>query len=176
MCKIGKKIRKMSKNAKYRGSFLLFPVPPLNKGTPNWPKITEHSVERSTVLGMFGLSLILKSYLMTFQKLTTLWRCGKTLKIIILWQILKKNLDQTYFMADSQYLKIRFRVYKFRHYNLAISYDIVWELQKSLRTVSKSWASLIKPWSRSKYNMCSPLTAFEIWQYILLLGYLFDMH
>ena len=160
MTKIVQNWKKKSQKCYKLRFFFTFLVPPLNKGTPNWPKITEHSVERSTVQGMFGLSLILKSYLMTFQKLTTLWRCGKTLKIIILWQILKKNLDQTYFMADSQYLKIRFRVYKFRHYNLAVSYDIVWELQKSLRTVSKSWASLIKPWSRSKYNMCSPLTAF----------------
>ena len=53
MCKIEKKIREMSKNAKYRGSFLPFPVPPLNKGLVNRPKITEHSAEQ----GMFGLSL-----------------------------------------------------------------------------------------------------------------------
>ena len=52
------KFRKKGKNAKNRGSFLPSPVPPLNKGTPNWPKITEHSAERSAEQGMFGLSLV----------------------------------------------------------------------------------------------------------------------
>ena len=45
--------KKNQKNAKNRASFLPSPVPPLNKGTPNWPKITERSAEQ----GMFGLSL-----------------------------------------------------------------------------------------------------------------------
>ena len=58
MCKIIKKIRKREKNAKNRGSFLPSPVPPLNKGTGEGPKITEHSTERSTEQGMFGLSLM----------------------------------------------------------------------------------------------------------------------
>ena len=57
MCKIEKKSEKWKKNAKNRGSFLPSPVPPLNKGTPNWPKITEHSAECSAEQGMFGLSL-----------------------------------------------------------------------------------------------------------------------
>ena len=35
----------MEKNAKNRGSFLPSPVPPLNKGTVNLAKITEHSAE-----------------------------------------------------------------------------------------------------------------------------------
>ena len=48
-----KKIRKMTKMEKNRASFLPSPVPPLNKGTLNLPKITEHSAEQ----GMFGLSL-----------------------------------------------------------------------------------------------------------------------
>ena len=53
-----KKIRKMPKNAKNKGSVLPSPVPPLNKGTGEGPKITEHSTERSAEQGMFGLSLI----------------------------------------------------------------------------------------------------------------------
>ena len=48
MCKIEKKNQK---NAKNRGFFLPSPGPPFNKGTPNWPKITERSAEQ----GMFGL-------------------------------------------------------------------------------------------------------------------------
>ena len=48
----------MEKNAKNRGSFLPSPVPPLNKGTGEGPKITEHSTERSAEQGMFGLSLM----------------------------------------------------------------------------------------------------------------------
>ena len=49
--------KKNQKNAKNRASFLPSPVPPLNKGTLNLPKITEHSAERSAEQGMFGLSL-----------------------------------------------------------------------------------------------------------------------
>ena len=45
------------KNAKNRASFLPPPVPPLNKGTLNLPKITEHSAECSAEQGMFGLLL-----------------------------------------------------------------------------------------------------------------------
>ena len=52
-----KKNQKNAKNAKNRASFLPSPVPSLNKGTLNLPKITEHSAERSTEQGMFGLSL-----------------------------------------------------------------------------------------------------------------------
>ena len=55
--------KKNQKNAKNRASFLPSPVPPLNKGTLNLPKITEHSAERSAERsaeqGMFGLSLVL---------------------------------------------------------------------------------------------------------------------
>ena len=51
--------KKNAKNAKNRGSFLPPPVPPLNKGTREGPKITEHSTERSAEQGMFGLSLVL---------------------------------------------------------------------------------------------------------------------
>ena len=50
-----KGLEKWKKNAKNRGSFLPSPVPPLNKGTLNWPKITEHSAECSAEQGMFGL-------------------------------------------------------------------------------------------------------------------------
>ena len=45
------------KNAKNRGSFFTFLVPPLNNGTLNYPKIMEHSTEPSAEHGMFGLSL-----------------------------------------------------------------------------------------------------------------------
>ena len=56
--KMKKKSEKWKKkNAKNRASFLPSPVPPLNKGTLNTPKITEHSAERSAEQGMFGLSL-----------------------------------------------------------------------------------------------------------------------
>ena len=57
MSKMEKKNQKNAKNAKNRASFLPSPVPPLNKGTLNLPKITEHSAERSTEQGMFGLLL-----------------------------------------------------------------------------------------------------------------------
>ena len=57
MSKMEKKNQKNAKNAKNRASFLPSPVPPLNKGTLNLPKITEHSAERSAEQGMFGLSL-----------------------------------------------------------------------------------------------------------------------
>ena len=50
----------MLKNAKNRGSFLPSPVPPLNKGTGEGPKIMEHSAERSAEQGMFGLWLALR--------------------------------------------------------------------------------------------------------------------
>ena len=56
--KFKKKNQKNPKNPKNRGSFLPSPVPLLNKGTPNWPKITEHSAERFAEQGMFGLSLM----------------------------------------------------------------------------------------------------------------------
>ena len=55
--KKNQKNAKNEKNAKNRGSFLPSPVPPLNKGTGECPKITEHSTERSAEEGMFGLSL-----------------------------------------------------------------------------------------------------------------------
>ena len=58
MCKIEKKIRKVPKNAKNRGSFSPSPVPPLINGTQNSPKITEHSAERSAERGTFGESLV----------------------------------------------------------------------------------------------------------------------
>lgn len=45
--------QKMSKIGKKRGS-VPSPVPPLNKGTTHWPKITERSAERGT----FGRSLL----------------------------------------------------------------------------------------------------------------------
>ena len=57
MCKIEKKIRKVPKNAKNRGSFSPSPVPPLINGTQNSPKIMEHSAERSAERGTFGESL-----------------------------------------------------------------------------------------------------------------------
>ena len=57
MCKIGKKIRKVPKNAKNRGSFSPSPVPPLINRTQNSQKITEHSAERSAERGTFGESL-----------------------------------------------------------------------------------------------------------------------
>ena len=41
-----KKNQKNAKNAKNRASFLPPPVPPLNKGTLNLQKITEHLAER----------------------------------------------------------------------------------------------------------------------------------
>ena len=44
MSKMEKK--KNQKNAKNRASFLPSPVPPLNKGTLNLQKITEHLAER----------------------------------------------------------------------------------------------------------------------------------
>ena len=53
-----KKNHKNAKNAKNRGSFLPSPVPTLNKGTGEGPKITEYSAERSAEQGMFGLSLV----------------------------------------------------------------------------------------------------------------------
>ena len=49
----------MKKNAKNRGSFLPSPVPPLNKGTGEGPKIMEHSTEHSAEQEMFGLWLFL---------------------------------------------------------------------------------------------------------------------
>ena len=56
MSKMEKK--KNQKNAKNRASFLPSPVPPLNKGTLNLPKITEHSAEHSAERGTLGGSLI----------------------------------------------------------------------------------------------------------------------
>ena len=54
-----KRNQKNAKNAKNRASFLPSPVPPLNKGTMNLPKIAEHSAEHSAEhfaeQGMFGL-------------------------------------------------------------------------------------------------------------------------
>ena len=58
MYKMEKNNQKNAKNAKNKASFLPSPVCPLNKGTLNLPKITEHSVERSAEQGMFGLSLL----------------------------------------------------------------------------------------------------------------------
>ena len=57
MSKMEKKNQKNAKNAKNRASFLLSPVPPLNKGTLNLPKITEHSTEHSTERGTYIVSL-----------------------------------------------------------------------------------------------------------------------
>ena len=55
MCEIEKKNQKNAKiYTKNRGSFSPSPVPPLNNGTPNSPKITEHSVECSAERGTFG--------------------------------------------------------------------------------------------------------------------------
>ena len=64
MSKMEKKNQKNAKNAKNRASFLPSPVPPLNKGTLNLPKITEHSAERSAEQGMFGLSLFCKIFVL----------------------------------------------------------------------------------------------------------------
>ena len=55
MSKMEKK--KNQKNAKNRASFLPYPVPPLNKGTLNLPKITEHSTEHSSERGTYIVSL-----------------------------------------------------------------------------------------------------------------------
>ena len=59
--KLKKKNQKIAKN---RGSFLPSPVPPLNKGTGEGPKITEHPTERSAEQGMFGLSLFCKIFVL----------------------------------------------------------------------------------------------------------------
>ena len=62
MSKMEKKNQKNAKNAKNRASFLPSPVPPLNKGTGEGPKITEHSAECSAEWGTFGGSLLFTIY------------------------------------------------------------------------------------------------------------------
>ena len=101
MCKIEKKIRKMPKNAKNRGSFLPSPVPPLNKGTPNWPKITQHSAERSAEQGMFGLLLD------KIHKLTRIFLFLPISSILILYR-LKWSCKFFYVRFITKWLKSSF--------------------------------------------------------------------
>ena len=60
----GKKIKKVLKIE----VLFTFLVPPLNKGTPNWPKITEHSAERSVAVKDSGQYWIQITLLWNFTK------------------------------------------------------------------------------------------------------------
>ena len=53
--KLSKIEKKISQKCYKLRFFFTFLVPPLNEGTPNWPKITERSAEQ----GMFSLSLLI---------------------------------------------------------------------------------------------------------------------
>ena len=91
-------------NWKKRGSVLPSPVPPSNKGTPHWPKITERSAERGT----FGGSLLQ-------------WCVGVARILLILWIILPMILQTCTKYGKYQFWKFPYLTNQNVNFLLALS-------------------------------------------------------